>query len=174
LRPAVSQARMRRNPFRRDLKMKVKNEEFLNMLKSQKELEIKVANNLKLTIEGLKNEVVKLLLDVIRMDSIKHAHILQSLEEIIKGKIFSYVEKTEVKKALDKHIIEEQEMLNKMEEITKKVEEEHFKIILEGILAEEYRHHASLKQLYEFIEKIEGLSEEDLWDYLNKWANFST
>jgi rubrerythrin len=154
--------------------MKTSDKEFLNMLKKQKELEIKVANELNLTINKSSNEVVKLLLDVIRMDSLKHAHILQSLEDIIQGKIFSSVEKTEVKKALDKHIIEEQEMLNKIEEILKKVEGEQVKLILEGIVAEEHRHHASLKQLYEFIEKIEGLTEEDLWDYLNKWANFST
>ncbi|MEM3606867.1 MAG: hypothetical protein QXE30_04415 [Candidatus Bathyarchaeia archaeon] len=108
------------------------------------------------------------------MDSIKHAHILQSLEDIIKGKIFSYVEKTELKNALEKHIIKEQEMLSKIEEITKKVEENHVKLILDGILNEEQRHHASLKQLYEFLERIEGLTEEDLWDYLNRWANFST
>ena len=154
--------------------MKTSDKEFLNMLKKQKELEIKVANELNLTINKSSNEVVKLLLDVIRMDSLKHAHILQSLEDIIQGKIFSSVEKTEVKKALDKHIIEEQEMLNKIEEILKKVEGEQVKLILEGIVAEEHRHYASLKQLYEFIEKIEGLTEEDLWDYLNKWANFST
>jgi len=154
--------------------MKTSDKEFLNMLKKQKELEIKVANELNLTINKSSNEVVKLLLDVIRMDSLKHAHILQSLEDIIQGKIFSSVEKTEVKKALDKHIIEEQEMLNKIDEILKKVEGEQVKLILEGIVAEEHRHHAYLKQLYEFIEKIEGLTEEDLWDYLNKWANFST
>ncbi|MBS7655746.1 hypothetical protein KEJ50_04505 [Candidatus Bathyarchaeota archaeon] len=154
--------------------MKVSDKEFLNLIKTQKELEVKVANELNSTIKEVKNEVVKLLLDVIRMDSIKHAHILQSLEDIIKGKIFSYVEKIEVKKALEKHIIEEQEMLNKIEEITKKVEENQVKIILGGILAEEQRHHNSLKQLYEFIEKIEGVTEEDIWDYLNKWANFST
>ncbi|MEM1588195.1 MAG: hypothetical protein QXR82_02735 [Candidatus Bathyarchaeia archaeon] len=154
--------------------MKISDEEFLNLIKAQKELEVKVANELGLTIENAKNEVVKLLLDVIRMDSIKHAHILQSLEDIIKGKIFSYVEKTELKNALEKHIIKEQEMLNKIEEITKKVEENHVKLILDGILNEEQRHHASLKQLYEFLERIEGLTEEDLWDYLNRWANFST
>ncbi|MBS7657725.1 MAG: hypothetical protein QXL69_07275 [Candidatus Bathyarchaeia archaeon] len=154
--------------------MKISDEEFLNLIKAQKELEVKVANELGLTIENAKNEVVKLLLDVIRMDSIKHAHILQSLEDIIKGKIFSYVEKTELKNALEKHIIKEQEMLSKIEEITKKVEENHVKLILDGILNEEQRHHASLKQLYEFLERIEGLTEEDLWDYLNRWANFST
>ncbi|MEM3392263.1 MAG: hypothetical protein QW487_02005 [Candidatus Bathyarchaeia archaeon] len=154
--------------------MKISDEEFLNLIKAQKELEVKVANELGLTIENAKNEVVKLLLDVIRMDSIKHAHILQSLEDIIKGKIFSYVEKTELKNALEKHIIKEQEMLSKIEEITKKVEENHVKLILDGILNEEQRHHASLKQLYEFLERIEGLTEEDLWEYLNRWANFST
>ncbi|MEM3552333.1 MAG: hypothetical protein QXE15_01715 [Candidatus Bathyarchaeia archaeon] len=154
--------------------MKISDEEFLNLIKAQKELEVKVANELNLTIKNAENEVVKLLLDVIRMDSIKHAHILQSLEDIIKGKIFSYVEKTELKNALEKHIIKEQEMLNKIEEITKKVEETHVKLILDGILNEEQRHHASLKQLYEFLERIEGLTEEDLWDYLNRWANFST
>ena len=154
--------------------MKTSDKEFLDMLKEQKELEIKVANELSLTINKARNEVVKLLLDVIRMDSLKHAHILQSLEDIIQGKIFSSVEKAEVKKALDKHIAEESEMLDKIGEISRKVEEKQVKLILEGIVAEERRHHASLKQLYEFIEKVEGLSEEDLWDYLNKWANFSS
>jgi len=154
--------------------MKSSDKEFLNMLREQKALEIKVANELNSTINKTSNEVVKLLLDVIRMDSLKHAHILQSLEDIIQGKIFSSVEKTEVKEALKKHINEEQEMLNKMEELAKKVDEKQVKLILEGILSEEYRHHTSLKQLYDFLEKIEGITEEDLWDYLNRWANFST
>ncbi len=154
--------------------MKTSDKEFLNMLREQKALEIKVANELNSTINKTINEVVKLLLDVIRMDSLKHAHILQSLEDIIQGKIFSSVEKTEIKEALEKHINEEQEMLNKMEELVKKVDEKNVKLILEGILGEEYRHHTSLKQLYEFLEEIEGITEEDLWDYLNRWANFST
>jgi rubrerythrin len=155
--------------------MKVFEKEFLDMLDKQREIEIKVANELKLTMDKTNNEIVKLLLQVIMMDSLKHAQILQTLKDIIQRKgIFSFIEKYEVKKALEKHILEEQEMLNYIKNIVEKVEERQVKSILGGILAEEYRHHESLKQLYQFIEGEEGLSEENLWDYLNKWANFST
>ncbi|MEM2897396.1 MAG: hypothetical protein QXG01_07520 [Candidatus Bathyarchaeia archaeon] len=156
------------------VKMKVSEKEFLDMLDAQREIE-KVADELKSTMDKADNEAVKLLLHVIMMDSLKHARILQAIKEIIERKgVFAYVEKYEVKKALEKHILEEQEMLNHIENIVKKAEEGRVKSILEGILSEEYRHHESLRQLHQFVEGVKGISEEDLLSYLNKWANFST
>ena len=55
-----------------------------------------------------------------------------------------------------------------------KVDNPKFKNLLVQIQAEEDRHHETLNQLYMVLDKIGDFSEEDWWDYFNKWANFST
>lgn len=154
--------------------MKLSDKELLAILDKQREIEVKVANELKETMDKTDNKLVKLLLHVIRMDSLKHADILEALKDIAaKRGTFAYVEKEEIKRALEKHIRDEQEMLDRISDIARNVEEERVKFVLEGIVGEERRHHASLKQLYEYVEGVRGVSEEELWDYLNRWANFS-
>lgn len=155
--------------------MKLSGNELLAMLDKQREIEVKVANDLKETMDKTDNKLVKLLLRVIRTDTLKHADVLEALKDIAgKRGMFAYVEKEEVKRALEKHIRDEQKMLDRISDIARNVGEERVKFIVEGILGEERRHHASLKQLYEYVESVREVSEEELWDYLNRWANFST
>ncbi len=154
--------------------MVLSEDELSKLLDEQRRIEIEVANSLEETLKMTENKIVKLLIHSIIMDSFKHADILEALKDISKGYILSHVEKYEVKKGIEKHIAEEEKMLGKITELVEKVENPKFKNLLVQIQAEEDRHHETLNQLYMVLDKIGDFSEEDWWDYFNKWANFST
>jgi len=154
--------------------MVLSEDELSKLLDEQRRIELEVANSLEETLKMTENKIVKLLIHSIIMDSFKHSDILEALKDISKGYILSHVEKYEVKKGIEKHIAEEEKMLGKITELVEKVENPKFKNLLVQIQAEEDRHHEALNQLYMVLDKVGDFSEEDWWDYFNKWANFST
>jgi rubrerythrin len=107
------------------------------------------------------------------LDSIKHADILQAVVDVLKGKVFSEVEKFELNRGLETHIKNEEEMMNRFRDIVNRVEDERVKGIISQIIKEEERHHQELRELFNIFKSLGNLSEEDWWEYLNKWANFN-
>ena len=154
--------------------MKMSKEELIRLLSKQKDLELMAAESLSSLVEMSKYDVVKLLLLGVMNDSKKHAQILEALMSLTRTATFGYVEKYEVAKGVEKHIKIEEEMLRNIDEITGKAEDEEVKTMLGMIAMEEKRHHRTLLELSEIIERIDKISEEDWRDYLNRWANFST
>jgi len=149
-------------------------EELIQLLSKQKDLELMAAESLSSLVEMSKYDVVKLLLLGVMNDSKKHAQILEALMSLMRATTFGYVEKYEVAKGVQKHIKIEEEMLRNIDEITEKAEDKEVKTILGLIAMEEKRHHRTLLELSEIVERIDRISEEDWRDYLNRWANFST
>jgi len=154
--------------------MNMSKEELIQLLSKQKDLELMAAESLSSLVEMSRYDVVKLLLLGVMNDSKKHAQILDALMSLMRTTTFGYVEKYEVAKGVEKHIKIEEEMLRNIEEITGKAEDEEVKTILGLIAMEEKRHHRTLLELSEIVERIDKISEEDWRDYLNRWANFST
>jgi len=149
-------------------------EELIQLLSKQKDLELMAAESLSSLVEMSKYDVVKLLLLGVMNDSKKHAQILEALMSLMRATTFGYVERYEVAKGVQKHIKIEEEMLRNIDEITEKAEDKEVKTILGLIAMEEKRHHRTLLELSEIVERIDRISEEDWRDYLNRWANFST
>jgi len=149
-------------------------EELIQLLSKQKDLELMAAESLSSLVEMSKYDVVKLLLLGVMNDSKKHAQILEALMSLMRATTFGYVEKYEVAKGVQKHIKIEEEMLRNIDEITGKAEDKEVKTMLGLIAMEEKRHHRTLLELSEIVERIDRISEEDWRDYLNRWANFST
>ena len=154
--------------------MKMPKEELIQLLSKQRDLELTAAESLSSLVEISRYDVVKLLLLGVMNDSKKHAQILEALMSLMRATTFGYVEKYEVAKGVEKHIKIEEEMLRNIDEITGKAEDEEVKTMLGLIAMEEKRHHRTLLELSEIVERIDRISEEDWRDYLNRWANFST
>jgi len=154
--------------------MKMPKEELIRLLSKQRDLELMAAESLSSLVEMSKYDVVKLLLLGVMNDSKKHAQILEAMMSLMRTTTFGYVEKYEVAKGVEKHIKIEEEMLRNIDEIAGKAEDREVKTMLGMIAMEEKRHHRTLLELSEIIERIDRISEEDWRDYLNRWANFST
>ncbi|MFX0199518.1 MAG: hypothetical protein ACFFCW_25635, partial [Candidatus Hodarchaeota archaeon] len=97
----------------------VKNK-LLAMLEEYRLLELRNVKKCQEQEEQLKSTGAKLMLFQIRMDSVKHAHILQNLIDMIKKgeteylwdyKIDKYVDQISIGKLLQEHIKMEQEMI---------------------------------------------------------------
>lgn len=154
--------------------MKLTDKEFIDLLEKQRRLELTIAKHLERTIGRMENSITRLMVHTITLDSLKHADILQALEDVAKERVFSYIEKYDVKMGLKKHLEEESEMLKGIEEIAGNAEDQNVKQILDQIVLEERRHHEWLEQFSKILEDIRGVSREDWWDYFNRWSNFST
>jgi len=154
--------------------MNMPKEELIRLFSKQRDLELMAAESLSSLVEMSKYDVVKLLLLGVMNDSKKHAQILEALMSLMRTTTFGYVEKYEVVKGVEKHIKIEEEMLRNIDEIAGKAEDREVKTMLGMIAMEEKRHHRTLLELSEIVERIDKISEEDWRDYLNRWANFST
>ncbi|MEM4245998.1 MAG: hypothetical protein QW390_01740 [Candidatus Bathyarchaeia archaeon] len=149
-------------------------DELTELLERQRQLEVRIANSLEETLNKTRNRVVRILIRSIMMDSLKHADILEALKEISKGYSLSEADRYELGRGIEKHISEEKEMLDKISKLAEKADDPHVKNMLLHIKGEEDRHHDLLNQLSTILGKAEVVSEEDWWDYFNRWSNFST
>lgn len=153
--------------------MKATDPAFISMLERQRVLEEETAEALNKLLRNVENKVVRLMIHGLILDSIKHADILQAVVDILKGKVFSEVEKFELNRGLETHVKNEEEMVKRFKDIVSKVEDERVKGIVSQLIREEERHHQELRELFTLFKSLGDLSEEDWWEYLNKWANFN-
>lgn len=106
----------------------------------------------------------KLFLQVIRVDSQKHADILNGMLEVLGGippskslwehKLESYVDPVMVKRELEDHMKRESEMIAHVERETKSTKDEGLKQLLSYILDDEKRHHSILKTVVDNLHKM--------------------
>ncbi|MHA2247658.1 MAG: hypothetical protein ACXADY_22105 [Candidatus Hodarchaeales archaeon] len=124
--------------------------ELIETLEKNRQLELK---NIKMCQEKekqLKNPGASLMLYQIRMDSTKHAHILQTLIDIIKEgtperlweyKVDRYMGRLRTEDELRKHAELEKEMIKSHETIIKRIDDQGIKKILQVVVEDEKRHH---------------------------------
>ena len=136
-------------------------EELMGMLKEQRAFEQNTAESLTASVNRTKNSIVRLFLNRLVLDSLKHADIIQALIDLNTGAIVSDIDKHRMKKELSNHVLNEKDMLNRAQTIAGKVEDERAKGLLRQIIADEQRHHKILNELLRIIETIENIKDED-------------
>lgn len=148
-----------------------KDNELTDFLKRQAKIEHEIVKSLDKALPDINNPAVRGVLKGISMDSVKHGYMYDSAVNLL----------TEVPPALTQENLERQRALVKkhikmeaelIEEINKRlpqVENEKVKLLLEGILDDEKRHHELLKEILEILVRGETITEEDWWDFL--WKN---
>ena len=146
----------------------------IDLFEKQMAYEKLTAQTLRAMGAKTKNSVPKLLFKGIELDTTKHAHMYATLIDMASGATISKVEHYEMKKQLKQHVENEKIMLLQTEKIARHLTDRRMKPLLKVILADERRHHKTLMTLLKTIAVEEKVSEGDWYDYLNRWANYST
>ncbi len=136
------------------------NDELIAMMEKHRKIELQNVEMCQEKEDQLKSAGAKLVLYSIRMDSAKHAHILQTLIDTIKEgtpeylwdyRIDRYIGQVATERSLQKHIEIEKEMIQQHEATIKKTEDAGIKMLLQNIVDDEKRHH---KLIMEVIKRL--------------------
>lgn len=141
--------------------------ELEKLLRDQMVLEKKTAEVLSSTVQRTKNSVLRLFLDRLVLDSLKHADMLQALIDLNAGTLVTMVDKEEMKDTLDKHVAQEKEMLKRLEQIIEKVEEPKAKSLLKQIAEDERRHHRILDEVTKIV-SWRSTTDEQWWNTIDR------
>ncbi len=142
------------------------NTELIEMLREQREFEKETIDLLTPMVDATKNSIIKLFLNRLVLDSMKHVDILQAAIDLNTGAVVSDVDKKRMNEELERHIKNEAEMLYRIQTIMSEVEDDKTKSLLKEIVLDEKRHHEILKELMKIIERIENVSDEEWWDLI--------
>ncbi|UCH31542.1 MAG: hypothetical protein JSV05_08625 [Candidatus Bathyarchaeota archaeon] len=125
----------------------------LEMLKEQKAFEDEVAQRLTSLYDSAKNPLVKLYFHRIILDTMRHSDTYQTLIDLNKRALVGKASKERMTSELSTHIKEERKMLEQAKKISRSVEDEKIRQILERIVEDENIHHKTLKELEEILAK---------------------
>ena len=148
------------------MKMGIVKNELLTMLEEYRELELRNIKKCQEQEEQLKSTGAKLMLFQIRMDSAKHAHILQNLIDMVKKgeteylwdyKIDRYVDQISVEKVLQEHIKMEQEMIQRCQSLITKTDNVKLKAVLQFLIEDEKTHE---KLLTDVVKQVSAPDSE--------------
>jgi rubrerythrin len=134
------------------------------MLREQQRLEQRTIDSLSPLVNETKNSVIRLFLNRLVLDSMKHVDILQAAIDLNTGVVVSEIDKNRMGKGLMEHIENEKSMLKGIENLAAKIEDKRTKFLLQQIADDEKRHHQILKELLKIVEKIENIRDEDWWN----------
>jgi len=142
--------------------------ELEKLLRDQMALEKSTAEVLSSTVQRTKNSVVKLFLDRLVLDSLKHADMLQALIDLNAGTLVTVVDKEDMKTSLEKHVEQETKMLNRLEEILERAEDPKVKSLLKQIAEDERRHHRILEEVTRIV-GWRGTTDEQWWNTIDRY-----
>jgi len=139
-------------------------DELLGLLKRQQVLEQETVDSLTPLVKSTKNSVIRLFLNQLVLDSMKHVDVLQAIMDLNAGAVVSDIDKHRMKRGLNEHVKGEEAMLRNIENIMDKVEDKKIRFLLMQMAADEKRHHKILEQLMKVVENIENIRDKDWWD----------
>jgi len=137
------------------------------LLKQQGQLEREVAKLISNTVKNSQNSVLRLFLDRLVLDSLKHADMIEALIDLRKGAVVSIVQREEMQKALEDHVVREKEMLARLDEILARVNEPKVKRLLEHIAEDERNHHKILDEVNNILSWRDA-TQEQWWNTIDR------
>jgi rubrerythrin len=116
------------------------------------------------------NPVVKVVMEAVAQDSLKHSIMYEVIAELLKVRpMISEVELEKIASEIEHHIKTEEEMINYLKKLLEGgVENKAVKFLLEAILKDEVFHHSLLKNVLEMIVRRESFTESDAWELVWK------
>jgi len=145
----------------------VSSAELERLLQAQYELEKNVAKMLSRTVEDTKNSILRLYLNRLVLDSLKHADMIQALMDLRKGTVLSIPHRELMEENLKGHIAREEEMLRRLDEIISQVHEPKTKSLLQHIADDEKRHHKILNEVSQILTWRDS-TQEDWWNTVDR------
>ncbi len=145
-------------------------EETLTFIDKQIELELSIIKIVEENVAKLGNAFIKDLLLAVSQDSKKHAALLKSLKNAVKGPtpFISTGERDKIAKGIQAHIDMEAKAIETYGELIEKSDSEQVKSIASMIKEDEIKHHALLKELHKAMIEPETLTEDMVWDMMWK------
>jgi len=139
-------------------------ERLIELIRAQIEVEKENVRQVTETEKKVDNAAAKLSLLEIRLDSQKHADILNGILEVLSGvppsqtlweyKISSYIDPFLVKGELENHEKREARMIDHVEEEIKQTKDEGIKLLLQHVLEDERKHHKILETIVKHLHKV--------------------
>jgi rubrerythrin len=147
------------------------NPELIDFIKRQINIEKEIVTSLNKGLVDIKNPPVKGVLKGISLDSVKHAELYASALSLLTNVSQALTqENLDAQRTLvEKHIQLEADLIGKIENILPKIDNKKVKFLIESILTDEKRHHATLKTVLDLIVHGETITEADWWELL--WEN---
>ncbi len=146
-------------------------DELTFFINEQIKIENEIVKSLNTALTEIENPVVKGVLKGISLDSVKHMELYSSAVKLLTSisQALTQEQLDKQRELVEKHILVEVELIEKISQMIPKIENEKVKLLLNAILSDEKRHHALLKKVLETIVRGETITEEDWWDIL--WRN---
>ncbi len=141
--------------------------QYYGLFRKLVDTEKEYADRLKESARKAENLGVRVLIEAVAMDSLKHSMIYKSIVEGLDN--VEYLTKPEsaaITNEIDYHITTEAEFIRKLQEIIPNCSDETIKFLLKIILEDEIRHHAMLRTIKELIVKKQKQLDENLWKFL--------
>lgn len=139
-------------------------ERLIELIRAQIEVEKENVRQVTETEKKVDNAAAKLSLLEIRLDSQKHADILNGILEVLSGvppsqtlweyRISSYIDPFLVKGELESHEEREARMIDHVEEEIKQTKDEGIKLLLQHVLEDERKHHKILETIVKHLHKV--------------------
>jgi len=128
--------------------------------------EVKLSKELDKLAGSVRSYGIKLLLEVMALDSRRHAKFYETLADILepRRRMISPVDFGRIHEKIEYHIKEEAYHLNEVKKMADATDNPKVKMILNIILKDEMRHHSIFKALKDEVIIKETLIEEDLWN----------
>lgn len=145
----------------------VSSAELDRLLEAQYELEKRVAEMLSRTVEDTENSILRLYLNRLVLDSLKHADMIQALMDLRKGVALSISHRELMEESLEGHIAREEEMLRRLDGIISQVHEPKTKSFLQHIADDEKRHHKILNEVSQILTWRDS-TQEDWWNTVDR------
>jgi len=141
-----------------------RNDKLIKLIKEQIEIEKENVRQVGETEKKVGNAAAELFLNVIKLDSKKHADILNGLLKVLRGippsktlwehRMESYIDPFVVKRELENHVEREDAMIVRVEEEIKQTEDEGLKLLLQHIADDERKHHKILQTVIRHLHKV--------------------
>jgi len=144
--------------------------ELVEFFKKQIKLEEQIVKSINKSLKALPNPIVKGVLGGIALDSAKHAQIYRAAIELTSfPPTLSDEEFNQLKTVVRKHIEDEDNAINSLNETIRKTKSEKIKFLLKSIASDERKHHELLNKIMDIVVRGETITESDWWEFL--WRN---
>ena len=149
----------------------ISKDEMVGFFKKQINIENKIVSSLSEALGELGNPAVKGVLKGISLDSRKHSEMYGAAIKLLTSISPPLTQKNldKQKELVEKHMQMEAELIKELHKQAPNIENEKVKLLVNGILQDEKRHHQLLKEVLEILVRGETITDEDWWDIL--WKN---
>lgn len=138
--------------------------------------ELEYAEKLRMTADKSQNPVVRLIMDAVSQDSVKHSKIYETMASLVEGPgLIDQAESSAVLSDIENHIKMESESIEELHRLKNDdlvKNDVVLQFLIDMLLRDESFHHSLLQQIYNAIIKNITLTEQDIWDAVWRDATY--